>query len=41
MIIWFFEKMNVECSNKLLKLLEEFFVMIVFLLVFEEFDVIL
>ena len=41
MIIWLPEKMNVECSNKLLKLLEEPPAMTVFLLVSEEPDAIL
>lgn len=41
MIIWLPEKMNVECSNKLLKLLEEPPAMTVFLLVSEEPDNIL
>ena len=40
MIIWLPEKMNVECSNKLLKLLEEPPAMTVFLLVSEEPDAI-
>ena len=41
MIIWLPEKMNVECSNKLLKLLEEPPVQTVFLLVSEEPDALL
>lgn len=41
MIIWLPEKMNVECSNKLLKLLEEPPAMTLFLLVSEEPDVLL
>ncbi len=41
MIIWLPEKMNVECSNKLLKLLEEPPLQTVFLLVSEEPDTLL
>ena len=41
MIIWLPEKMNMECSNKLLKILEEPPVKTVFLLVSEEADNIL
>lgn len=41
MIIWLPEKMNVECSNKLLKLLEEPPTQTVFLLVSEEPDTLL
>ena len=41
MIIWLPEKMNVECSNKLLKLLEEPPVQTVFLLISEEPDMLL
>lgn len=41
MIIWLPEKMNVECSNKLLKLLEEPPAQTVFLLVSEEPDALL
>ena len=41
MIIWLPEKMNVECSNKLLKLLEEPPLQTVFLLVSEEPDLLL
>lgn len=41
MIIWLPEKMNVECSNKLLKLLEEPPSQTVFLLVSEEPDMLL
>lgn len=41
MIIWLPEKMNVECSNKLLKLLEEPPAMTLFLLVSEEPDALL
>lgn len=41
MIIWLPEKMNVECSNKLLKLLEEPPAQTIFLLVSEEPDALL
>ena len=41
MIIWLPEKMNVECSNKLLKLLEEPPSQTIFLLVSEEPDMLL
>jgi DNA polymerase-3 subunit delta' len=41
MIIWLPEKMNIECSNKLLKLLEEPPAQTVFLLVSEEPDMLL
>lgn len=41
MIIWLPEKMNVECSNKLLKLLEEPPAQTIFLLVSEEPDMLL
>ena len=41
MIIWLPEKMNVECSNKLLKLLEEPPTQTVFLLISEEPDLLL
>lgn len=41
MLIWLPEKMNVECSNKLLKLLEEPPAQTVFLLVSEEPDLLL
>ena len=40
-IIWLPEKMNIECSNKLLKLLEEPAEQTVFLLVSEEPDMLL
>lgn len=41
MIIWLPEKMNVECSNKLLKLLEEPPSQTIFLLISEEPDILL
>lgn len=41
MLIWLPEKMNVECANKLLKLLEEPPLKTVFLLVSEEPDLLL